>query len=220
MFLNPQSLLNRTILYQPRALRSVTTMSVSQSTVGASAPAANGPVHGEDGINLAYPITIMPYRQTKTIHFIRHGQGFHNVAGQANHESYKSEEWCVVLQVVGRRAIFLIHLLWTCRYHRVCMMMNHHGCSLGRMMSTHGTLTCRFDAHLTEEGWRQAEDLNRHIVASGLSVELVVVSPLARALETAVGAFGRRVEKMLYHGGGIYHSDDDEMQWNSTLLLH
>ena len=49
----------------------------------------------------------------------------------------------------------------------------------------------RFDAHLTEEGWKQAEDLNRHIVNAGLKVDLVVVSPLSRALETAVGAFAR-----------------------------
>jgi hypothetical protein len=28
----------------------------------------------------------------------------------------------------------------------------------------------RFDAHLTEEGWIQAEGLNRHIVAIGLKV--------------------------------------------------
>lgn len=51
----------------------------------------------------------------------------------------------------------------------------------------------RFDAHLTAEGWRQAEDLNSHIVSSGLQVDLVVVSPMMRALETAVGAFGRWV---------------------------
>lgn len=51
----------------------------------------------------------------------------------------------------------------------------------------------RFDAHLTAEGWSQAEDLNSHIVSSGLQVDLVVVSPMMRALETAVGAFGRWV---------------------------
>lgn len=55
----------------------------------------------------------------------------------------------------------------------------------------------RFDAHLTAEGWRQAEDLNSHIVSSGLQVDLVVVSPMMRALETAVGAFGRCVARGL-----------------------
>ena len=40
-----------------------------------------------------YPLVMIPLRQTKNIHFIRHGQGFHNVAGHADHENYKSEEW-------------------------------------------------------------------------------------------------------------------------------
>lgn len=42
-----------------------------------------------------FPLMMVPLRQTKTIHFIRHGQGFHNVAGHANHDNYKSEEWWV-----------------------------------------------------------------------------------------------------------------------------
>lgn len=88
-------------------------------------------------------LALVPMRQTKTIHFIRHGQGFHNVAGHADHEEYKNEAY--------------------------------------------------FDAHLTEEGWKQAEALNAHIRSTpGLKVDLVVVSPLTRALETAVGAFRGR----------------------------
>ncbi|GFR43714.1 hypothetical protein Agub_g4824, partial [Astrephomene gubernaculifera] len=85
-------------------------------------------------------ISLLPVRHTKTIHFIRHGQGFHNVAGHINHDNYK---------------------LWD-----------------------------YVDAHLTELGWRQAEALGRHIRSSRVPVELVVVAPLQRALETAVGAFG------------------------------
>ena len=49
-----------------------------------------------------------------------------------------------------------------------------------------------FDAHLTELGWRQAHALRDHIraLAEPLGVDVVIVSPLSRALETAVGVFG------------------------------
>ncbi|KAD6796303.1 hypothetical protein E3N88_07199 [Mikania micrantha] len=49
-----------------------------------------------------------------------------------------------------------------------------------------------FDAHLTTLGWKQVDNLRKHVHASGLSkkVELVVVSPLLRTMQTAVGAFG------------------------------
>ncbi|KAL8131030.1 phosphoglycerate mutase-like protein [Apium graveolens] len=49
-----------------------------------------------------------------------------------------------------------------------------------------------FDAHLTPLGWEQVKNLHKHVRASGIfeSVELVVVSPLLRTLQTAVGAFG------------------------------
>ncbi|XP_071732338.1 phosphoglycerate mutase-like protein [Rutidosis leptorrhynchoides] len=49
-----------------------------------------------------------------------------------------------------------------------------------------------FDAHLTPLGWQQVDNLRKHVQASGLSkkIELVVVSPLLRTMQTAVGAFG------------------------------
>ncbi|KAI7750184.1 hypothetical protein M8C21_026281, partial [Ambrosia artemisiifolia] len=49
-----------------------------------------------------------------------------------------------------------------------------------------------FDAQLTPLGWKQVDNLRKHVHASGLSktVELVVVSPLLRTMQTAVGAFG------------------------------
>lgn len=49
-----------------------------------------------------------------------------------------------------------------------------------------------FDAHLTPLGWQQVDNLRKHVHASGISksVELVVVSPLLRTMQTAVGAFG------------------------------
>jgi broad specificity phosphatase PhoE len=49
-----------------------------------------------------------------------------------------------------------------------------------------------FDAHLTPLGWEQVDNLREHVHASGLfkKVELVIVSPLLRTLQTAVGVFG------------------------------
>ncbi|XP_076949419.1 phosphoglycerate mutase-like protein 1 [Bidens hawaiensis] len=49
-----------------------------------------------------------------------------------------------------------------------------------------------FDAHLTPLGWEQVDNLRKHVHASGLfkNIELVIVSPLLRTMQTAVGAFG------------------------------
>ncbi|RVW56209.1 Phosphoglycerate mutase-like protein 1 [Vitis vinifera] len=49
-----------------------------------------------------------------------------------------------------------------------------------------------FDAHLTPLGWQQVDTLHKHVQACGLSkkVELVVVSPLLRTMQTAAGVFG------------------------------
>ncbi|KAE8057117.1 hypothetical protein FH972_013833 [Carpinus fangiana] len=49
-----------------------------------------------------------------------------------------------------------------------------------------------FDAHITPLGWKQVDNLRTHVQASGLSkrIDLVVVSPLLRTMQTAVGVFG------------------------------
>ncbi|MED6146777.1 hypothetical protein PIB30_037845 [Stylosanthes scabra] len=49
-----------------------------------------------------------------------------------------------------------------------------------------------FDAQLTPLGWNQVENLRKHVKACGLSrrIELVIVSPLLRTMQTAVGVFG------------------------------
>ena len=56
-----------------------------------------------------------------------------------------------------------------------------------------------FDAHLTPKGWEQCESLRQHLAQAKPHdgkeslvdrLELVVVSPLMRALETAVGCLG------------------------------
>ncbi|EOA35468.1 hypothetical protein CARUB_v10020678mg [Capsella rubella] len=54
-----------------------------------------------------------------------------------------------------------------------------------------------FDAHLTPLGWQQVDNLHKHVKASGISkrIELVVVSPLLRTLQTAVGTFGGEGDK-------------------------
>ncbi|XP_022149301.1 phosphoglycerate mutase-like protein 1 isoform X2 [Momordica charantia] len=49
-----------------------------------------------------------------------------------------------------------------------------------------------FDAHITQLGWQQIDNLRKHVHASGLlrRIELVVTSPLLRTLQTTVGVFG------------------------------
>lgn len=78
-------------------------------------------------------LSLVPWCNTKTVHFIRHGEGFHNI-GHSNN----------------------------------------------------------LDACLTERGWDQAHTLGRHMHSQQptVGVQLVVVSPLVRALETAAGVFG------------------------------
>ncbi|KAH1245104.1 Phosphoglycerate mutase-like protein 1 [Glycine max] len=83
-----------------------------------------------------------PLHRCKTLHLVRHAQGFHNVEGEKNFEAYKSYDL--------------------------------------------------FDANLTPLGWNQVDNLREHVKASGLSkkIELVIVSPLLRTMQTAVGVFG------------------------------
>ncbi|XP_027905083.1 phosphoglycerate mutase-like protein 1 isoform X1 [Vigna unguiculata] len=85
---------------------------------------------------------LYPLHRCKTLHLVRHAQGFHNVEGEKNFEAYKSYDL--------------------------------------------------FDASLTPLGWKQVENLRGHVKASGLSktIELVIVSPLLRTMQTAVGVFG------------------------------
>ncbi|GKV19941.1 hypothetical protein SLEP1_g30137 [Rubroshorea leprosula] len=49
-----------------------------------------------------------------------------------------------------------------------------------------------FDAQLTPFGWWQVDNLRKHVQESGLSkrIELVIVLPLLRTMQTAVGVFG------------------------------
>ncbi|OAE34076.1 hypothetical protein AXG93_4280s1270 [Marchantia polymorpha subsp. ruderalis] len=83
-----------------------------------------------------------PLRRCKTIHLVRHGQGFHNVAGESDFKAYLSPDY--------------------------------------------------FDASLTAKGWQQVTALRNHVRSVGIadSLQLVVVSPLTRTMQTAVGIFG------------------------------
>lgn len=85
---------------------------------------------------------LYPLHRCKTLHLVRHAQGFHNVEGDKNPDAYLSYDL--------------------------------------------------FDASLTPLGWKQVDNLREHVKASGLSkrIELVIVSPLLRTMQTAVGVFG------------------------------
>jgi phosphohistidine phosphatase SixA len=86
---------------------------------------------GRDSTSYAPLLSLMPVANTKTLHFIRHGEGFHNIGYQT------------------------------------------------------------LDSHLTEKGWEQAHALGTHMAAfpSTSGVQLVIVSPMMRCLETAAGVF-------------------------------
>ncbi|XP_014516920.1 phosphoglycerate mutase-like protein 1 isoform X3 [Vigna radiata var. radiata] len=49
-----------------------------------------------------------------------------------------------------------------------------------------------FDAHITPLGWQEVDNLRKHVHDSGImkKIDLVIVSPLLRTLQTAVGVFG------------------------------
>lgn len=49
-----------------------------------------------------------------------------------------------------------------------------------------------FDAQLSPLGWKQIDNLREHVLSHGLlkRIQLVIVSPLQRTMQTAVGVFG------------------------------
>ncbi|KAF5455922.1 hypothetical protein F2P56_025450 [Juglans regia] len=53
-----------------------------------------------------------------------------------------------------------------------------------------------FDAQLSPLGWKQLHNLRKHVQACGISksIDLVIVSPLLRTMQTAVGVFGGEAE--------------------------
>ena len=67
---------------------------------------------------------------------------------------------------------------------------NFHRCAAGRIDYNNYKNWDYEDSHLSPEGWHQAHALAAHCSTAGVRPQLVVVSPLTRAIETAVGAFG------------------------------
>lgn len=86
--------------------------------------------------------SLYPLHRCKTLHVVRHAQGFHNLAGLTDEKALFSYEY--------------------------------------------------FDASLTPLGWKQVENLRKHVTETGIfsKIELVVASPLLRTMQTAVGVFG------------------------------
>ena len=109
----------------------------------------------------------------QVIHFIRHGEGFHNVAGRRSTEEYKKEDYADA---------HLTELGWTQVYQ------DRQVSSVIRCRWCHSSL----ERQLTWLPFVQAHALQKHIaqLPDPLNVEAVIVSPLSRALQTAVGAFG------------------------------
>lgn len=116
--------------------------SVVVASAAEMAPAAAAADEASETPPESFGVSMYPVHRTKVIHIVRHGQGFHNVAGEVDHANYMSWDYA--------------------------------------------------DASLTGLGWQQSEALHQHLDATGIKaqVELVVVSPLLRTLQTAAGVFG------------------------------
>jgi len=86
--------------------------------------------------------SLYPLHRCKTLHLVRHAQGFHNLAGLTDEQALFSYEY--------------------------------------------------FDASLTPLGWKQVENLRKHVAETEIfsKIELVVTSPLLRTMQTAAGVFG------------------------------
>ncbi|XP_024545075.1 phosphoglycerate mutase-like protein [Selaginella moellendorffii] len=113
--------------------------------------------------------------QYKTIHLIRHAQGYHNLARTT---------------LTELRRLILFGGWRTIKLGRLLQLLSSIWLSiLSRIVPSY-----RFDASLTPTGWLQVEKCRQMVVASGLAskIGLVVVSPMTRTLQTAAGVFGER----------------------------
>ncbi|KAI3425092.1 hypothetical protein D9Q98_008470 [Chlorella vulgaris] len=57
-------------------------------------------------------LQLVPHRHTKIVHLIRHGQGFHNVAGHADYSQYKSFDY-----IDSHLTDFGWHQAWALNWH-------------------------------------------------------------------------------------------------------
>ncbi|GLC59301.1 hypothetical protein PLESTB_001472000 [Pleodorina starrii] len=156
-------------------------------------------------------ISLVPVRYTKVVHFVRHGQGFHNVAGHINHDNYKLWDYADA---------HLTELGWQQAEQLGACPPSQH--SRGpRLPAPSKTKRCAcITHHLPPPAPSSPFHLDyaptcpalprpgRHVVATRLPVDLVVVAPLQRALETAVAAFGG-LHQRADHGNGNGGGDAD-----------
>ena len=83
----------------------------------------------------------------QVVHLIRHGQGFHNVAGHRDPAQYLSYDWCVL------------------RGHLKSCVDSAKPC-----VATLPACLRREDAHLTEYGWQQVAKLKQNGKRTPLTV--------------------------------------------------
>ena len=108
---------------------------------------------------------------------MRHGEGFHNVAGKKDYSQYK--RWDLEdahLTAHGWEQVSSLHLLLPLdRYNRFALCCGREK-----------------PGGVSDPKCMQAHALRKHLaqLTEPLRVEAVIVSPLSRALQTAVGAFG------------------------------
>ena len=113
------------------------------------------------------------------MHFIRHAQGFHNLAGHADPEAYRSFGYeDAHLTAYGWRQVCTLEYL---------MCKSSPLPKLQSSLCFHVLFTLFYIP-------AQAEAVQQHLAGlqQPLQVEVVICSPLTRTLETAVGIFGTR----------------------------
>ena len=122
------------------------------------------------------------------IHFVRHGQGFHNVAGHADPKNYLSWDY---------EDAHLTDFGW-----QQVIIHGHLSHNQGSLQQDHGLRFCiivavrqDFIVHSKKRGtsyqMMQAAALKRHNKTEpNVRPEVIIVSPMTRAIETAIGAFG------------------------------
>ncbi len=148
-----------------------------------------------DGSHEAHSIprlTCIPLRHTKIVHLIRHGQGFHNVAGHADPALYRSWDYYDAhLTDLGWKQVLMHSHLCCCQHTSLpTSPTSREGNRLAKGAPAPQTSACTIHADVPPN--LQALALRQHMqrLGSAFRMDLIVVSPLTRTLETAAGVFG------------------------------